>query len=119
MKYLWTTLRVADLDRSLKFYQEVVGLPVRHRLTQPGMTLVFLGEGETLVELIFDPKQTAVDLGQHVSLGFQVADLDATLADLKARGIEITGGPVQAGPRMRFFFVKDPDGLTVQFVEER
>jgi len=118
MKYLWTTLRVTDLDKSLKFYQEVCGLPVRSRMSPPGMELVFLGEGETLVELIRDSRQTAVDLGQHVSLGFQVPDLDAALASMAAWKVPVVAGPLQAGPKTRFFFVKDPDGMTVQFVEE-
>jgi len=119
VKFLWTTIRVSNLERSLGFYQEIVGLPVRNRMAHPGMELVFLGEGETALELIHEAGLGKVDLGAHVSLGFQVSDLDASMAHMKAQGIQITGGPIKAGPTTRFFFVKDPDGMNIQFVEER
>jgi len=119
MKYLWTTLHVTDLERSLKFYQEVVGLPFQTRFSPPGSEIVFLGDGETKIELIRDIKIPVVDLGAHGSLGFAVANLEEALAHVKAHGVAVTAGPIQAGPRTRFFFVKDPDGMTIQFVEEK
>jgi len=108
MAFLWTTLHVADLERSLIFYRDVVGLPEVSRMTPPGMTIVFLGDGTTRLELIADPRNPSPDLGK-----------DIALAHVGAHRVPMASGPFQAGPRTRFFFVKDPDGLTVQFVEEK
>jgi len=118
MRFLWTTLSVSDFDKSLRFYQEVVGLPLKRRMDPPGMKIAFLGEGETALELIYDSKEPQVDLRSPVSLGFKVASLKATQAELVAKGIKIDAGPFQPNPAIQFFFVRDPDGMNVQFVEE-
>jgi len=61
MKFCWTTIHVKDMDKSLAFYQEIVGLPlVRRAQASPEMELAFLGSGETQVELICDGKPQAV-----------------------------------------------------------
>ena len=106
VKFLWTTLSVSDFDKSLKFYQEVIGIPLKHRMDPPGMHLAFLGEGET-----------AVELKSPIFLGFKVDSLAETLADFKARGVKIDAGPFKPNPNVQFFYVRDP-GMNVQFVEE-
>jgi lactoylglutathione lyase len=118
MKFLWTTLTVSDFDRSLKFYKEVVGLPLKNRMDPPGMHIAFLGEGETSVELISDSKSPSANLRCPIGLGFKVESLASTLADFQAKGIKIDAGPFQPNPHVQFFYVRDPDGMNVQFVEE-
>lgn len=118
MKFLWTTLSVSDFEKSLQFYQEVVGLPLKRRMDPPGMKLAFLGEGETALELIHDSKRPNVDLRSPVSLGFKVANLKAAEVELAAKGVKIDAGPFQPNPSIQFFYVRDPDGMNVQFVEE-
>lgn len=118
MKFLWTTLSVSNLERSLQFYQSVVGLPLQRRMDPPGMAMAFLGTGDTALELIEDRRHPQVDLRNPVSLGFEVPDLDATLQDFRARGITIDAGPLQPNPGVKFFYVRDPDGMNVQFVEQ-
>jgi len=120
MSFCWATLHVRDLDASLRFYQEVAGLSVRRRIgAAPGPQMVFLGaEGDlTEIELISDGKNQPKDMGSDVSIGFNVKSLDDQIALVRGKGVAITGGPISPNPRVRFFFVKDPDGLTVQFVE--
>lgn len=53
----------------------------------------------------------------HISIGFEVDSLDRMLEFAKERGIPVHSGPFQPGPKTRFFFVQDPNGLKVQFVE--
>jgi lactoylglutathione lyase len=118
MKFLWTTLSVNDFDKSLKFYQDIVGLPLQRRMDPPGMKLAFLGEGDTALELIWDSKRHQVDLRTPVSIGFKVPDLNAALAEVQAKGVKIDSGPFQPNPGIKFFYVRDPDGMNVQFVEE-
>ena len=117
MKFCWCTLSVKNMDESVKFYREAVGLPVSRRFAAgPGMEIYFLGDGETKVELICGPKYTP-PCGVGVSLGFEVKSVDETMTALKGRGLEVESGPFQPNPHLKFFFVEDPDGYSVQFVE--
>ena len=118
MKFCWTTLTVDNMDDSLKFYQEIVGLPISKKYPAgPGVEISFLGEGETKLELICDKNQTFPKNVGRVSLGFEVVSLDEKIKFIQEKGIEIADGPFQPNPHIKFFFVKDPNGFSVQFVE--
>ncbi len=118
MKFCWTTLTVADLDASLAFYTEVVGLSVDRRMKpSPEMELAFLGSGETKLELIRDTRAPASGMGGAISIGFEVESLDAMVEKLKAKGVAVHSGPFQPNPHIRYLFVLDPNGLKVQLVE--
>jgi len=55
MKFCWTTLTVKNMEESLKFYQELIGLNLNQRFQAgPNMEIAFLGQGETQVELIYN-----------------------------------------------------------------
>lgn len=118
MKFCWCTLKVKDMEESLKFYQEIVGLEIDHRFNAgPGVEIAFLGDGETKVELICDQANREVNLGQDISLGFEVESVDKMIAFLKEKGRNSHSGPIQPNPHTRFFFILDPNGLKIQFVE--
>lgn len=118
MKFCWTTLMVKDLEESLKFYQEIVGLSVDRRFKAgPGVEIAFLGDGETKVELMCSEASKEVSFGQDISLGFEVNSVDEMMALVKEKGIDIHGGPFQPNPHTKFFFVLDPNGLKIQFIE--
>ncbi|MEL7654896.1 MAG: VOC family protein [Bacillota bacterium] len=120
MKFLWTTLHVKDMEESLNFYREIVGLPLENRFPAgPGMEISFLGNGETKVELICRKDCGEIDLGKDISLGFSVDSLDEKIAFIKEKGLEIHSGPFQPNPSTRCFFVLDPNGLKIQFAEEK
>ncbi len=115
MTFLWTTLHVTDLERSLHFYHELLGLPVAERFGPPEREIAMLGDGTgTKLELLCGP--IPGPLGQGVSLGFAPDDMAALLETLKADGIAIPA-PVSPNPTVRFYFIQDPDGYTVQLVE--
>lgn len=117
MKFSWCTIKVKDLEESLKFYQEIVGLNVDHRFKAGPNEIAFLGNGETKVELIHDATADKVNIGEDISLGFEVESVDKMMGFLKEKGIPIHSGPIQPSPQVRFFFVLDPNGLRIQFVE--
>lgn len=118
MKFCWTTIMVKDMEESLKFYQEVVGLTVDRRFkTGPAGEIVFLGDGETKVELIFNEGNKGIEIGKDISLGFEVGSVDKMLEFVKGKGIAVQGGPFQPNPHVKFFYVLDPNGLKIQFVE--
>ena len=118
MKFCWTTINVADFEKSLEFYTKAVGLTVDRMLTaNPRMKIAFLGSGETKLELIYDEAAAKKGFGEGISIGFEVASVDSAMEDLRSRGVRIASGPHQPGPKIKFFYVIDPDGLRVQFVE--
>ena len=118
MKFCWATLTINNLEEYLKFYQEIVGLQVNRRFNAgPDLEIVFLGVGETKLELLFDKKSRKVNIGQDISLGFEVESVDKMLAQLKEKGIKIHSGPFQPNPNIKFFYLLDPNGLKVQMVE--
>ncbi len=118
MKFCWVTINVKDMEASLRFYREVVGLELERSMKpNPGMELAFLGAGGTQVELIRDAKGQSYGAGEGISLGFEVDSVDRKVAMLRAKGIEPHSGPFQPNPSVKFFYVLDPDGLKVQFVE--
>ncbi|WP_371804811.1 VOC family protein [Candidatus Lokiarchaeum ossiferum] len=119
MKFCWCTLHVKDLERSLKFYQEIVGLSINRRFeARPGINICFLGEGETQVELIEDEHSIIPKNQDHFSLGFEVDSLDRMLEFVQKQGINIESGPFQPNPNTKFFYVLDPDNYKIQFVEQ-
>ncbi|SHH99569.1 lactoylglutathione lyase [Sporobacter termitidis DSM 10068] len=117
MKFCWSTLRVKNLEESIKFYSDIVGLEVVNRFKGgPDTEIAFLGAGETKIELICSGSGD-VSVGDDISWGFEVESLDKSLALVREKGIKVEGGPVQPNPHVRFFFVKDPNGMKIQLVE--
>lgn len=118
MQFCWCTVHVRDMEASLKFYQEIVGLRLTRRFNEiPGTDLAFLGDDQTQIELIVGKGEAYS--GGGVSLGFMVDNLEEKMAFVQQRGITVHSGPFAPSPRTRFFFVQDPDGLLVQFVEQK
>lgn len=118
MKFCWTTIMVKNMDDSLKFYQEIVGLTIdRKFLAGPGMEIAFLGDGETKVELICNENLKQVKIGEDISLGFKVESVNKMMNFIKEKGLEIHSGPFEPNPDTKFFYVLDPNGLKIQFVE--
>jgi len=118
MKFCWCTITVNDMEDSLKFYHEIVGLSVSRRFTAgPGIEISFLRDGETEIELICDTTHKAPGNVEGISLGFEVDSVEETIKFIKEKGLEVDSGPYQPNPNVKFFFVKDPNGVRIQFVE--
>ncbi len=107
------------MEESLKFYRDILKLDIVNRFNAgPGVEIVFLGKGETKVELIYDANNRDIEMCNNIALGFGVDSLDQMMDFVKAKGIDIHSGPFEPNPNTRFFFVQDPNGLRIQFVEE-
>jgi lactoylglutathione lyase len=118
MKFCWSTLSVKNLEESLKFYNEIVGLQVSKRFNAgPGVEIAFLGDGETKVELIYNEASKEVTFGADISLGFEVNSVDEMITLIKEKGMEVHSGPFQPNPYIKFIYVLDPNGLKIQLVE--
>lgn len=116
MKLNWVTLRVSNLEQSVAFYTEALGMEVAARLGGGGHQIAMLGKAdEAKVELICETGSKIESPGNGVSIGLESEDLDALVNSLKAKSYPVTG-PVSPNPHVRFFFVKDPDGYAIQLV---
>ena len=118
MKYCWTTINVSNMEKSLSFYQDIIGLEIKRQFRpNEEMEIVFLGNGETQVELICNKNNNEILYGKDISLGFITDSVSRLTDDLKAKGIGLHSGPFQPNPHIRFIYIQDPDGLKIQFVE--
>jgi len=118
MKFCWTTLMVEDLDKSLKFYTEIVGLSVNRRFKPNAhMEIAFLGNAPTELELIQEARANKSE-AKGISIGFMIdGQLEQVIERLSENGYKCEGEIQQPNPNIRFVYVKDPDGFSVQFVE--
>jgi lactoylglutathione lyase len=120
-KLLHTRMRVSDLDQTIQFYVNVLGLEVLERKTSPrGSQLAFLRvpNSDELIELTSFPPSGPVKVQEDlVHLAFQVESLDETIASLTAKGVKVTDGPTQTSSGSRFIFIDAPDGYEVELIE--
>ncbi len=124
MKYLHTMLRVTDLEKSILFYTETLGLKLHSRKEYPEgkFTLVFLGAGgntEPFLELTYNWGVSKYELGTaygHVALG--VTDIYAACKNIEQLGGKITRqpGPMKHGTTL-IAFIEDPDGYKVELIQ--
>lgn len=124
MKLLHTMLRVGDLDRSIAFYTELLGMQLLRRRDFPGgrFTLAFLGYGpeseHTVLELTHNWDTDSYDLGTaygHIAVG--VDDVYAACERIRAGGGKVVRepGPMQHGSTV-LAFVEDPDGYRIELL---
>jgi lactoylglutathione lyase len=125
MHILHTMLRVGDLDRSIAFYRDVLGMQLKSRQDYPGgeFTLAFLGfENDSAeIELTYNWGRDRYELGDaygHIALA--VDDAAAACDRVRARGGRVVreAGPMKHG-RTVIAFVEDPDGYKIEFIERR
>ncbi len=125
MRLLHTMLRVNNLEESLKFYCDVLGMKLLRQKDYPGgeFTLAFVGYGDesdhTVLELTYNWGTDKYDLGDaygHIALG--VDNIYDTCAQIRAQGGKITRepGPMKHGSTV-IAFVEDPNGYKVELIE--
>ncbi|HEX5804374.1 MAG TPA: lactoylglutathione lyase [Azospira sp.] len=125
MRILHTMLRVGDLDRSLAFYTEVLGMRLLRRQDYPEgrFTLAFVGYGEesetAVLELTHNWDTATYELGNafgHVAIA--VPDAYAACAAIRERGGKVVreAGPMKHGTTV-IAFVEDPDGYRIELIQ--
>ena len=120
-KLLHTRMRVSDMDQTITFYTDVLGLEVLERKTSPrGSHLAFLKvpNSEELIELCSFPPSGPVKVQEDlVHLAFEVDNLDETIRTLNAKQIKITDGPTRSSSGSRIIFIDAPDGYEIELIE--
>ena len=126
MKFLHTMIRVGDLDKSIKFYTEVLGLKFHRKNDYPDgkFTLAFLGYGgdnEPFLELTYNWDTKNYDLGNgYGHMAFGVEDIYKTCEKIEELGGKVTRapGPMKHGTTV-IAFIEDPDSYKVELIERK
>lgn len=121
-KLLHTRMRLDDIERSVKFYQDALGLEVSRRHTSPrGAQLVFLKTpgSEEEIELCQLPGAEPVKVQPDLMhLAFEVADMDAFVADLNRKGFKLSDGPTPSSSGS-IAFIDAPEGYEVELIHRK
>ena len=127
MRLLHTMLRVGDLDKSVQFYSDIMGMELlrKHDYESGRFTLAFLGYGEekdnTVLELTHNWDTDSYDKGEgfgHIAIA--VDDVYAACEKIREAGGTIVRepGPMKHGSTI-LAFVEDPDGYKIELLEDR
>jgi len=120
-KLLHTRMRVNDLERTVKFYEDALGLSVSRRSTSPrGAQLVFLRTpgSEEEIELCKLPDSPSVQVQPDLMhLAFEVDDLAAFAAQLAKKGYHLSDGPTPTGSGSVIAFIDAPEGYEVELIQ--
>ncbi|HHY85160.1 MAG TPA: VOC family protein [Verrucomicrobia bacterium] len=122
-KLLHTRYRVNDLEKTVRFYKDVLGLEeVRRHKSPRGSELVFLKapESEELIELCSFPASGPVQVQPDLThLAFEVEDLEAFGRRLAEMGIQFSDGPTTTSTGTTFAFIDAPEGYEIELIEKR
>ena len=127
MRLLHTMLRVGNLNQSLAFYQDVLGMKLLRQQDYPDgrFTLAFVGYGEeidhTVIELTHNWDTPHYDLGTgYGHIAIEVEDADAACELVKQKGGKVIreAGPMKHGSTV-IAFIEDPDGYKIEFIEKK
>jgi lactoylglutathione lyase len=127
MRLLHTMLRVGNLDESLKFYCDRLGMKLLRKTDFPGgeFTLAFVGYGteetDAVIELTYNWGQSSYELGTaygHIAIA--VEDIHQTCDELRKKGVKVVRepGPMKHGGTV-IAFIEDPSGYRIELIERR
>ena len=127
MRLLHTMIRVTDLDESVRFYCDRLGMTLLRKHDFPGgrFTLAFVGYGDeaqqAVIELTYNWDTHRYDVGNgfgHLAIG--VEDIYATCDRLRAAGVKVVRepGPMQHGTTV-IAFIEDPNGYRIELIQQR
>jgi lactoylglutathione lyase len=119
MKYLHTMVRISDVDASLRFYVDALGLEVIRKSENPAgrYTLIFLaapGQTEAQIELTHNWDESGYTGGRNFGhVAYAVVDIHAACQRLQAHGVTIARPPRDG----RMAFVRSPDGISIELLQ--
>jgi lactoylglutathione lyase len=122
-KLLHTRYRVNDLERTVKFYREILGLQeVRRHKSPRGSELVFLKapKSDEEIEICHFPGSSSVSVQPDLThLAFEVDSLDEFAGHLARHGLKYSDGPTTSSSGTTFAFVDAPEGYEIELIQKK
>lgn len=126
MPLLHTSIRASDVDRSVAFYTDVLGMKLvrRKAIAERNLELAFLeSEGGQQIEVTRYARQTAFRVPPFEErvfdhIAFEVSDMEAVLVKCREEGGRVLEAPFQLPPSTSTYaFIQDPDGVTIELIQ--
>lgn len=122
-KLLHTRYRVNDLEKTVHFYKDVLGLTETQRHSSPrGSTLVFFKapQSEELIEICHYPAAGDVKVQADLThLAFEVDSIEAFAKESSAKGYPLSDGPTVSSTGTKFAFIDAPEGYEIELIERK
>lgn len=125
MKFLHTMIRVKNIEKSLKFYTELIGLKQTKKMELPKATLYFVADERECctIELTYNHEQpeTGYEMGTYFGhLAFETDNMDEFSEKLHTSGLDYTRPPFLIKPEgPKIAFLNDPDGYAIEIIEKK
>jgi lactoylglutathione lyase len=120
-KLLHTRMRVNDIERTVKFYQDALGLTIARRSVSPrGAQIVFLTtpNSQEEIEICQLPNSPAVQVQPDLMhLAFEVESIEAFAAEIGKKGIKLSDGPTKTGSGATIAFIDAPEGYEIELIQ--
>ena len=120
-KLLHTRYRVNDLEKTVRFYKDVLGLVEESRHKSPrGSELVFMKapESEELIEMCYFPGSGPVEVQPDLThLAFEVDDLEGFARQLEKKGVTLSDGPTRKSSGSVIAFIDAPEGYEIELIQ--
>jgi len=121
-KLLHTRMRVNDIERTVQFYQDALGLTVVRRSVSPrGAQIVFLAtpNSEEEIEICWLPNSPSVQVQPDLMhLAFEVTDLAAFTAEIEKKGFKLSDGPTKTDSGAILAFIDAPEGYEIELIQK-
>ena len=122
-RLLHTRYRVNDLEKTVKFYTDVLGLKESARHQSPrGSTVVFINvpNSQEQIEICHYPKSGPVEVQPDLThLAFEVDDIEAFAKETSAKGYPLSDGPTPTSSGSKIAFIDAPEGYEIELIEKK
>lgn len=120
MNYGFVTVKVKNMEESLRFYTEFLGLSVARKFSPgPGINIAFLSDEKgSQIELIENVYEKVKEGTSIISIGFTVDNLDKVVELVNEKGIKIIRSSLDNSHGPKLFFIEDPNGAEIEFIEK-
>lgn len=118
MKICWFKINVSNMDKSINFYEEILGQKLEKRFSPTKATeIAFLGNDKVKIELIKSTEQAVAKATEGLSFGFQCDDINKVMDLINKKGLTAESDILKPNPTTSFFYLRDPDGIQIQIIE--
>lgn len=125
MKFLHTSITVKDMDKTIKFYIDNLGLKLvnRKEIPENNAEIAFLEENKTnfRIELTYWREKKDYSEGDQLDhLAFEVEDIDKSIADFRQKGVKIAKEPYSlSNSNKKIAFIIDPNGIWIELIQPK